>query len=91
VGFVTAIEPGSSEDILARVFLESHADKLVNRVVITVTKETLVFGRDGAETRAVSFNTLQVQDQVQAWFVGSVQEGFPARATAKQLVIVQKY
>lgn len=90
-GFITAIEPGSNEAVLGRILVESHADKLVRRFVITVTRDTLVFERGEAETRAASFDTLQLQDQVQVWFAGSVQEGFPAYATARQVVIAQRY
>jgi hypothetical protein len=84
-GFVTAIEPGSDEAVLATIFVESHADKLVHRLVTIVTSDTLFFVRDAAGTRAASFDALRVQDQVQIWMDRAAQ---PA---AQQVLIVQRY
>ncbi len=90
IGFVTEIGPGGEGEVLGRIVVASHADKLVRMIVLTIERDTLLFVRDGEEVRGVSFGTLQLQDDVQVWFAGPVQEGFPEYATARQLLIVPR-
>lgn len=90
LGFITEIHPDRKGDILGQISVESHADKLVSKYIVTITDETLIFQKDGDELRPVDFKELENQQQwVQIWFTGPVLESFPGQATASQVVIEQ--
>lgn len=91
VGFITEIQPGGSEGVLGRILIESHANKLVDRYIVTVTSDTLIFKRDGEDHHPANFDMLEVRHWVEVWFVGPVKKSFPAQATAQQVVIFKIY
>jgi hypothetical protein len=89
-GFITGIHLNREGDTIGQISVESHADKLVSKCVVTITDETLIFQKDGDELRPVDFEELENQQQwVKIWFTGPVLESYPVQATASQVVIEQ--
>lgn len=90
VGWVTAIEPddGKGGD---RIIVESQADKIVRRLIVTVTSDTQIYRREAGATRQVGFADVALQDQAQLWLAGPVPQSFPAQVSALQLVVERLY
>lgn len=88
IGFITEIHPNGERGILGRISVESHADKIVNKYIITVKNETLIFQQDGDSLRKVSFKALENKQWVKIWFLGPIMESFPMQGTAEQVVII---
>ena len=86
IGFITEIHP-NGKDVLGQIFVESHADKIVSRYIITITKETSIFQQDGNSLRQVDFEALKDKQWVKIWFTGPGIESFPVQGTAGQVVI----
>jgi hypothetical protein len=89
VGFITEIHPSGEGDILGQILVESHADKIVSKYIITITDETLIFRQDGNNLRKVDFKALENKQWVKIWFTGPVLEFFPVQGTAGQVAIEQ--
>lgn len=89
IGFITEIHPNGERGILGRISVESHADKIVSKYVITIANETLIFRQDGDDLRKAAFRTLENKQWVEIWFTGPVLESFPVEGTAGQVVIVE--
>lgn len=89
IGFITEIQPGQDKDIIGRISVESHADKIVTRYVITIKDETLIFQQDGDNLRKTTFKALENKQWVKIWFSGPVMESWPMQATAQQVIIVE--
>jgi hypothetical protein len=89
VGFITEIHPSGEGDILGQISVESHADKIVSKYIITITDETLIFRQDGNNLRKVGFKALENKQWVKIWFTGPVLESFPVQGTAGQVAIEQ--
>jgi hypothetical protein len=89
LGFITEIHPNGERDVLGQIFVESHADKIVTRYIITITDETLIFQQDGNDLRKATLTTLENKQWVKVWFTGPVMESFPVQGTAGQVVIVE--
>ena len=90
-GFITEIHLIGEKGTLGQILVESHADKLVDKYMVTITDETLIFKQDGENRRQVAFETLEATQQVQIWFSGPILESFPKQGTAEQVVITFKY
>jgi hypothetical protein len=90
VGFVTAIDRGGTGEVIGRITVESHADKLVDRHVVTLTKSAVLLRRNGNELSPVDLDGLKPKDWVQLWFLGSPTKPYPAELTAQRLVIVDR-
>jgi hypothetical protein len=88
-GFITSIQAIAENDIIGRISVESHADKIVDKYVITVTRDTGLFREAGGELQGITFNALEDQQWVKLWFEGPVMESFPMQATASQIVIFE--
>ena len=88
VGFITEARPNGEGDILGQINVESHADKIVSKYIITITDETLIFQQDGNDLRRTAFETLGNKQWVKIWFTGPVMESFPVQGTAGQVVII---
>jgi hypothetical protein len=89
IGFITEIHPNGERDNLGQISVESHADKIVSKYIITITNETLIFRQDGDNLREADFGTLENKQWVGIWFTGPVLESFPVEGTAGQVVIVE--
>ncbi len=88
-GFITEIHQIDKEGTLGQVLVESHADKLVDKYMVTIKDETLIYEQDGDELRQAAFETLETDQQVQIWFSGPIMESFPMQGTAQQVVITE--
>jgi len=86
-GFIALILPESNSVFIGTVIVESHADKLLSRVVVNVKTDTPIILFENSESNLVSFNRLNIQDRVHIWYAGLPQKGFPAVATAEQIYI----
>jgi hypothetical protein len=80
LGFITGIEPG-------QITVESHADKIVDRYVVTINDGTAIFEQEGENLRYVSAAAFETKQWVRIWFSGPVMESWPKQATARQIVI----
>jgi len=90
VGFVTAIDRNETGGAIPRLTVESHADKLVRRHVVSLNKETVVLRRESGALRPVDISTLKLKDWVQLWFAGSRREPYPLEVSARQVVIIDR-
>jgi hypothetical protein len=87
IGFITEIHPNGQRGVTGQVFVESHADKIVTRYVITVTNQTLIFRQDGDDLRKATFKTLENKQWVKIWWAGPTTGTLPVQGTAAQIVI----
>ena len=53
-GFITEIHSIGEKDTLGQILVESHADKLVDKYMVTIKDETLIFKQDGENRRQVA-------------------------------------
>jgi len=88
-GFITEINPVGKGGTLGQILVESHIDKLVDKYMVTIKEETLIFGQDGENRRKVAFEALETKKQVQIWFTGPIMESFPMQGTAQQVVTIE--
>ncbi len=86
IGFITEIHPSREGDTLGQIFVESHADKIVTKYIITIKNETLIFQQDGDNLRKVTFKALENKQWVKIWFMGPTMESWPIQGTAEQIV-----
>ena len=90
-GWVTEIHPIGENGTLGQILVEDQSDKLVDKYMVTIKDETLIFKQDGENLHQVAFAALETTQQVQIWVSGPIIESFPMQATAQQVVIVKKY
>ncbi|MFC2011111.1 hypothetical protein ACFLUR_02335 [Chloroflexota bacterium] len=76
-GFITEIHPLEKDDIFGQILVESHADKIADKYVVTVRDETLILQQDGNKMNQTDFEALETNQQVQIWFTGPIMESFP--------------
>ena len=88
-GFITEIHIIGKRDTLGQILVESHADKLVDKYMVTIKDETLIFKQDGENRRRVAPTALETKQRVQIWFSGPIMESFPMQGTAQQVVITE--
>jgi hypothetical protein len=88
-GFVTRIERGTSMGE-ARIFVESHAHKMVQRHVLIVTPKTAIVKLEGNVENTVNLNSLKEKDWVKVWFAGRKKSSYPTEVTAERIVIVDR-
>lgn len=90
VGFVTMIERDGTGEVVGHITVESHANKLVHRYVVTLTKQTALLRREGEALHPVDVDAFKLKDWVKLWFSGSRKEPSPLDVTARQVVIVDR-
>ena len=88
-GFVTEIHPIGERGILGQILVESHIDKLVDKYMVAIKEETLIFEQDGENRREIVFAVLETKQRVEVWFTGPIMESFPMQGTAQQVVIIK--
>ena len=88
-GFITEIQPVGREGTIGQILVESHADKLVDKYMVTIKDETLIFKQDGEDRHKIAFEALVTKQRVQIWFSGPIMESFPMQATARQVVVTE--
>jgi hypothetical protein len=87
IGFITEIHQVAAKDIQGTITVESHADKLVTRYLVTIKDETLIFRQDGENYSRAALKTLETKQWIKIWFTGPIMESFPMQGTAEQVVI----
>jgi hypothetical protein len=88
-GFITDIDLGIYKDIAGRISVESHADKIVTKYIITIKKDAGIFRQDGENLRKAAFADLAAKQSVKIWLTGPVLESWPIQATAQQIVFTE--
>lgn len=88
-GFITGIERNGSGSTIGRITIESHADKLVRRHVVTVTNETVIFRSEGEKNHPETIDNLKVKDWAKLWFKESRTQPYPTEVTAQKILIVE--
>jgi hypothetical protein len=86
-GVITNVESVGEKDIIGRISVESDTDKLVEKYVVTVTKDTGLFRQTADELESITLNALEDQQQVKLWLAGPVMESYPMQATASRIVV----
>jgi len=89
-GFITQIKI-SPENGVGTIYAESHADKLVHRYVIKVTRHTGIYQLENNQYISIDINKLLLKDQIQVWFSGYVRKSKPVRTKASQVVVINHY
>jgi hypothetical protein len=88
-GFITEVLPGQAGNVTGRLAVESQAQKIVSKYVITVKNDTLIFREEGDDLHKAAITIFEPQQWVRIWFTGPVLESWPMQATAKQIVILK--
>ena len=88
-GFITGINAIDNNDVIGSIAVESHADKIVDKYVITIKDTTSLFRQDGEDYQEISFNDLEARQWLKIWFDGPVMESWPMQAGALQIVVTQ--
>lgn len=88
-GFITEIHPVGEKGTPGQILVESHIDKLVDKYMVTIKDETLIFKQDGENRHKVGFEALETEQRVQIWFSGPIMESFPMQGTARQVVVTE--
>ena len=86
-GVITEIQPIGEKGAPGQILVEAPADNFIDKYVVTIKDETQLFEQIGGERGQVTFDVLEIEQQVQIWFKGPVMESFPMQATAQQVVI----
>ncbi len=86
VGWVTGVEP-----LRDRIVVESQAEKIVSRVFVRVTNDTLLFRREEGTLQPIRIAEVALQDQAQLWLTEPVSRSFPAQVTARQVIVERLY
>jgi len=90
-GWVIEIHQIEEKGIEGELLVESQVAKVIDKYLVTITDETLIFRQDGENHRHVTFNALKATQQVKIWFSGPILQSFPKQGTAQQVVITSKY
>lgn len=80
---------GTLGQVLAEARVVREDTEYIDKFMVTVKDETLIFEGDGGDGRPGNFEALAVGRQVQVWFSGPVKESYPAQVDAAQIVIVK--
>ena len=83
-GFITEIQAVSHGEALGLIMAESHADKIVDKYVLTVMADAEILELNG-DTAA--FEDLETQQWIEVWFSGPVKESFPMQVDAGRIII----
>jgi uncharacterized lipoprotein YajG len=86
-GFITQVDEINNKDIIGTIAVESHADKILEKYVVTIDKDTALFRLSGDDYQEIEFSDLEAQQWLEIWFTGPVLESWPMQATALQVVI----
>lgn len=86
-GFITEIHPVVAKDALMQILVESNVSKRIDKYLVTVNKDTVIFEQDQSEVREVDLGMVAINDSVELWFSGPVRESFPMQVTAEQIMI----
>ena len=88
-GFITEVRGVDNNDVVGTIAVESHADKIVDKYVITIKDTTSLFRQDGEDYYEISFDNLAVKQWLKIWCDGPVMESWPMQARALQVIVTQ--
>jgi hypothetical protein len=89
-GNITNLNVAGGE-VLGSILVEGAIENgtAFDKAAITISSQTRLFELAGQERRPVTFEALQVGQQVEAWFDGPVAESYPVQARASEVVILR--
>lgn len=91
-GQVTDVQHIGRGDVVGSVLVEEKVvtqdGEYLDKYVITVTGETLLFDERGGDRSPETFDALAIGQRVQVWFSGPIKESYPMQVDAGQIVIV---
>ena len=93
-GNISSIQPIDASDGgagrlgVVRIEGEKDPNNTFDKAVVTVTKDTLIYRKDGDALVPQSFEALAVGQTVVARLVGPVLESYPVQGTAGEIVIL---
>ena len=90
VGFVKEIHRDGAGGVLGTVVVESHADKIVTRYVVTVSHATQLVREEGGGERRIGFDALRGKQWVKIWFVHGTPTPAPRNVVARKLLVVPR-
>lgn len=90
VGFVKEIHRDGTGGSIGTITVESHADKLVTKYVVTVSRETQLMREGIGGTRQIGFDALREKQWVKIWFMHGTSATTPGNAVAHKLLVVQR-
>jgi hypothetical protein len=85
-GWVMSVDPESNQ-----IQVESQADKIVRRVNVKLTKDTLLFRREAGVLKQIDLSEIHLQDQAELWLIGTVPSSFPAEVSVRQVIVDKLY
>lgn len=88
IGFITAIEPRQTGDGPAHLTVESHADKLVRRLLVRLDSGSAVYRRADKTVQPAERRALQLKGWVEIWFRGS--DKTATEVIARQVVMTDR-
>lgn len=88
-GFITGVDAIDNNDVVGSIAVESEADKLLEKYVVTITKDTAIFRLVDGDYQEISFGDLEEKQWLEIWFDGPVAESWPMQAKALQVVITR--
>jgi hypothetical protein len=83
LGFITEISTLKEQGLAGQVTIESHADKIVTRYIVTVKNDTLIFNEDGDNLRRLGFQTLRLRQWAKIWVRGPGSRVFPVAGNSR--------
>ena len=86
-GFITGVNAVDNDNVIGSIAVESHAGKLVDKYVVTITNDTKLLHLIDGDYQDISFEDLEEKQWVEIWFDGPVAESWPMQAKALQVVI----
>jgi hypothetical protein len=89
IGFITEVNPNETGQGLARVTVESHADKLLHRYFVTLQVNTVLLRREAGTTTAAEASSLKPKDWVEIWFAKPAERPM-AEVIARQIIITDR-
>ena len=89
IGFITGVNTIDNKDVVGSLAVESHADKLVEKYVVTIKKDTSLFQLVDGDYQEISFGDIEEKQWLEIWFDGPVAESWPMQAKALQVVITR--
>ena len=91
VGFITAVQRGTGTgEVIGQIAVESHAQKLVHRQIVLVTRDTMILKHSDEGDRETNFDSLKPKNWLRVWFAGPVKKPYPTPALAQRLMIVDR-
>jgi hypothetical protein len=88
-GFIAAIQrsPDSAGTTLR---VESHADKIVRRHVVSLTRDTVLVRRTAGSQQRIDASDLQEKNWVRLWFSPPGRGEYPTEVVAVQIEVVDR-